>query len=360
MTFKKKNIILLLIGLVVCIHVHAQTTVQQRLDSVGILIGQQTCMTIEVTAHKHAKIQFPHLEPSHYLVPGVEILEVTPADTTTLDNGLIKVSKRYTLTSFDENLYAIPGQKVKVNGKNLVGNTVALKVVTMDVDTLHPNQFFPPKDVQNNPFAWSDWSGMFWLSILVILLCILAFYLYIRLRSNKPIITHIRIIKRIPPHEKALTAIGKLKEEKMVSSSDQKTYYTQLTDTLRQYIEERFGFNAMEMTTTEIIYQLHQKGDQKMIAELKSLFETADLVKFAKYETLINENDINLVNAIHFIDQTKLEGEPTEERIVPKLDEKDKQAQKNRITIKTLLTVIAFGVVALLLYIIYTKKTEII
>ena len=139
----------------------------------------------------------------------------------------------------------------------------------------------------------------------------------------------------------------------MVSSPDQKTYYTELTDTLRQYIEERFGFNAMEMTTTEIIYTLHEKGDKKMIDELKSLFETADLVKFAKYETLINENDKNLVNAINFIDQTKIEGEPTEERIVPKLDEKDRRTQKTRKTIKMLLTAIGISVFALLIYIVY-------
>ncbi|EFA98613.1 hypothetical protein HMPREF9019_0801 [Hoylesella timonensis CRIS 5C-B1] len=336
-----------------CLGLHAQIGVQQRLDSVGIFIGQQINMTIDVTAPKNATIHFPALKPSHYLVPGVEILEISNGDTTALDNGFVKVSKQYTLTSFDEHLYAIPGQKVQVNGKDYVGNTLALKVVTVDVDTLHPNQFFPPKDVQDNPFSWKEWSPIFWLSVLMLLLCVLGFYLYLRIYNNKPIITRIRIIKKIPPHQKALTAIDKLKSERMVSSPDQKTYYTELTDTLRQYIEERFGFSAMEMTTTEIIYTLHKKGDKKMIDELKSLFETADLVKFAKYETLTNENDKNLVNAINFIDQTKIEGEPTEERIVPKLDEKDRRTQKTRKTIKMLLTAIGISVFALLIYIVY-------
>lgn len=139
----------------------------------------------------------------------------------------------------------------------------------------------------------------------------------------------------------------------MTTSTDQKTYYTELTDTLRKYIEERFGFNAMEMTTTEIIYHLQQNGDRKMMDELKGLFETADLVKFAKHEALINENDMNLVNAINFIDQTKIEGQPTEERIVPKLDESDRRKQKNRMTIKTLLAIIGIGVLGLLVYVIY-------
>ncbi|WP_039867829.1 membrane exported protein [Hoylesella timonensis] len=353
MNLIKKNFIILLISIVWCLGLHAQIGVQQRLDSVGIFIGQQINMTIDVTAPKNATIHFPALKPSHYLVPGVEILEISNGDTTALDNGFVKVSKQYTLTSFDEHLYAIPGQKVQVNGKDYVGNTLALKVVTVDVDTLHPNQFFPPKDVQDNPFSWKEWSPIFWLSVLMLLLCVLGFYLYLRIYNNKPIITRIRIIKKIPPHQKALTAIDKLKSERMVSSPDQKTYYTELTDTLRQYIEERFGFSAMEMTTTEIIYTLHKKGDKKMIDELKSLFETADLVKFAKYETLTNENDKNLVNAINFIDQTKIEGEPTEERIVPKLDEKDRRTQKTRKTIKMLLTAIGISVFALLIYIVY-------
>ena len=324
-----------IVGILLCLlcktSLSAQTAVEQKIDSVGIFIGQQAHMTIDVTAHERAKIQFPSLKPSQYLVPGVEIIDVSDADTTALDNHFVKVSKRYTITSFDEKLYAIPGQKVKIDGKEYVSGTLALKVVTMDVDTLHPNQFFPPKDVQDNPFLWSEWSPIFWMSVLMLVLCIIGFYLYLRLKNNKPIITRIKIVKKIPPHQKALTAIEKLKVEKMTTSTDQKTYYTELTDTLRKYIEERFGFNAMEMTTTEIIYHLQQNGDRKMM----------------------DENDMNLVNAINFIDQTKIEGQPTEERIVPKLDESDRRKQKNRMTIKTLLSVIAISVLGLLVYVIY-------
>ena len=151
--------------------------------------------------------------------------------------------------------------------------------------------------------------------------------------------------------------IDKIKSERMVSSGDQKAYYTKLTDTLRRYIEERFGFNAMEMTSSEIIYRLRERGDQKMIDELTELFTTADLVKFAKYETLINENDHNLVNAVNFINETKQEGETTEERIVPKLSEDDKKSIKNRTTIKTLLWIIGVTVLCLFAYIIYIIYT---
>ena len=150
-----------------------------------------------------------------------------------------------------------------------------------------------------------------------------------------------------------MSAIEKLKEDRLPASEDQKTYYTKLTETLRQYIKDRFGFNAMEMTSAEIISHLQATGDQKMIDELRELFATADLVKFAKYSTLINENDANLLNAVHFIDETKLEGEATTERIVPKLSAEDLKTKQLRITIKSLIYAIAVIVVALLAYVVY-------
>ena len=287
--------------------VKAQVTVESKIDSIEIFIGEQAHMTVDVTMKKGQKLVFPVFKPSEMITPGVEVLEQSDADTSKLDNDMIMVSKQYTLTSFDEKLYYLPPVKVKVNGKEYASKNLALKVLTVPVDTLHPNQFFPPKDVQTNPFLWSEWSLSFWLSVLMLLLIVLAFYLRQRLYDNKPIIAKVRIVKKVLPHQRAMQEIEQIKADKMVMSEDQKAYYTKLTDTLRKYIEERFGFNAMEMTSTEIIMKLQETGDRKMIDELRELFMTADLVKFAKYSTLINENDSNLVNAIEFINTTKIE-----------------------------------------------------
>ena len=109
----------------------------------------------------------------------------------------------------------------------------------------------------------------------------------------------------------------------------------------------------MEMTSTEILDRLRENGDQSMMDELKELFYTADLVKFAKYSTLLNENDMNLVNAINFIDQTKIENLPTEEKIVPKLSENDIKTRQNRIVIKTLIAIASVLVVAMICFVVY-------
>lgn len=333
--------------------VSAQSVVQ-KLDSLQILIGQQTTLHITVSANRGQKVVMPSFKPSQTLIPGVEVVEQSQGDTADIDDNRVQVSRDYILTSFDENVYAIPALNVKVNGKNYHGNPLALKVLTVPVDTVHPNQFYPPKDVQDNPFLWNEWSGIFWLSILMLLLCGAMYYMLLRLKQNKPIIKSFRIVKRIPAHEKALSEINVIKQQRSENRESQKEYYTRLTNTLREYIVSRFGFNAMEMTSGEIIERLQAAGDQKMIDELKQLFRTADLVKFAKYETLINENDANLVNAINFIDQTKTDEKPVEEKVAPQLTDQDKKSQSQRKLIKSLLIVCGVAIVAIFVYVIYS------
>lgn len=328
-------------------------SVEQKLDSLQILIGEQTTLHLKVVAKQGQKIAMPTFQPSQELTPGVEVVEQTAGDTTQLGDNGIQVSRDYILTSFDEKVYAIPALKVKVDGKEYQGNQLALKVLTVPVDTVHPNQFYPPKGVQDNPFLWSEWSHIFWLSVLILLLCAAICYLTLRLKQNKPIITHIRIVKKVPAHEKALSEINVIKQQRADNKESQKEYYTQLTNTLREYIVSRFGFNAMEMTSSEIIDRLQSAGDPKMIYELRELFQTADLVKFAKYETLINENDANLVNAINFIDQTKTNEVVQEEKVAPELSAEDKKSQSQRKLIKSLLWIGGIAIIGILAYIVY-------
>ena len=348
------NRIIYIILLITCVlQTSAQVFVESKIDSIEILIGEQTDLTLSVTADKEAKVKLPVYKPNQYITPGVEVLDNSVADTSQLDNGLVKISRKYTLTSFDENLYYLPPMKVVVDGKTYKSKSLALKVLTVPVDTLHPEKFYPPKGVQDNPFLWSEWESTFWLSVLFVIMCVLTYYLWTRLKENKPVIARVRLVKKIPPHQRALKEIEGIREKNMSMQEDQKAYYTMLTDVLRKYIRERFGFNALEMTSSEIIARLQQDGDKKMIDELKELFTTADLVKFAKYSTLINENDANLVNAVEFINTTKLENQPAIERVEPKLTETDKRKMRSRITLKTAIYVLLVMSAALLAYVVY-------
>jgi len=333
--------------------VGAQVKVEMMLDSLQLLVGEQGHITLSVTMKEGQQAQMPDFQYAQLLAPGVEVLETRDLDTIHLDNQMVKLSRVYTITSFDDTLYYLPPMTVKVDGKDYKSKNLALKVLTIDVDTLHPNQFFPPKGVQANPFMWSEWAPYFWLSFLVILMLAAVYYLYIRLRDNKPIISRIRIIRHLPPHQKAMMEIGKIKAENSGAASDQKTYYTRLTDTLRTYLEERFGIKAMEMTSGEIIEQLHKEEDQSKIEELRQLLETADLVKFAKHSALLNERDRNMESVVEFIQTTKRDDTPTIERVEPQLTDSERRSQRSRKVIIALIAILSVASVALLVYVLW-------
>ena len=349
-----KRTVSLIVLLASVLGLRAQVSVEAEIDYIQIFVGQQAHVTLAATAKENAKVEFPQFKPTEYITPGVEVLDRKELENKEEDNGFVTRRMVYTMTSFDDTLYYLPPMTVKIDGKPYQSKSLALKVLTIEVDTLHAEQFFGPKDVQDNPFQWSDWSLPFWASVLMLVLMAIGYYLYLRLRNNKPIISHIRIVKRLLPHQKAMKEIEQIKADKMVTSENSKEYYTKLTDTLRKYIEERYGFSAMEMTSSEIIDRLMSTQDQKALDELRQLFTTADLVKFAKYSTLINENDANLVNAIEFINQTKLENMPVEETVKPQLSVEDQRTQKTRRVLKMVVTAVAVICLVLFGYVVYS------
>ena len=324
--------------------------VESKISSVQMLVGEQVAVTVTAHAKDTARVEFPR----SLLVPsGIEVLEAIEEDPVSEDDGMVRRRCSYILTSFKDTLYPLPPIPVKISGKEYPTNQLALQVLTVDVDTTNFEKYYGPKEVQELPMSWKDdeWGTPFWLSFLVVVLLLAGIWLFARLKSNKPIIARIRIIKHIPPHQKAMKAIDEIKANHMVTAENPKEYYTRLTDTLRQYINERYGFNAMEMTSSEIIERLMKADDKQSLDELRQLFTTADLVKFAKYSTLINENDANLVSAIDFINQTKQENVPTEEIVKPELTTEQVQTRKMRKVLIAAIAVIAVAVVGLLAYI---------
>lgn len=303
-----RYILLFFLSFAVFVQTKAQVTVEAKLDSAGIFIGQRIGLTLEVTTDVKKQVDLPEWDSLQQVAPGLEFVRSEKVDTSFLNDGKrMMLSRRYYFTSFDSALYLFPEMKVSVDGQEYLSKRLALKVLTFDIDTLHADSIFGMKGELAPPFDWAEWRQVIWFVLLAMLIAGLLAYVIYRLKKNKPILRRIRRKRHLPPHKVAMEKIEQMKEEKIWQKEDSKEYYTQLTDTLRNYIHERYGFNAMEMTSFEIIQRLQEVNDENAINELRELFQTADLVKFAKYSTLINENDRNLVNAIEYINQTKLE-----------------------------------------------------
>lgn len=305
-------------------------TVNASIDSLQLLIGEQAKIKLEVSMDAKQRLQLPLFQDT--IIKGVEVVDVAKPDTQYLnDKKRMLISQQYTITSFDSALYYLPPMEVLVDGQKYMSKALALKVYSIPVDTLHPEKFFGPKDIRKIPITWEDLSTIVYLSILLFAFGALGFYLYKRYKDNKPIIKRIKIEPKLPPHQEALKKIEEIKADKNLRISDPKAYYTELTDVLRTYMEKRFGFNAMEMTSGEIIDILSREKDKESIKDLVELFHTADLVKFAKHSPLMNENDMNLVNAVEFINDTKIEPDPNEKPQPTEITIEEKRSKIGRI-----------------------------
>lgn len=125
--------------------------------------------------------------------------------------------------------------------------------------------------------------------------------------------------------------------------AEQKAYYTDVTNVLRKYISQRYNINALEMTSHEILESMKDVCD---VSELKVVFSTADLVKFAKYSTDANDMTYYLDSIVHFIDSTKVE-ETKEVVEEPKENISDTRSRK---IIKLAIGLLLVTSVALLIY----------
>lgn len=320
---KLKNIILLCFLCVVSFSIYAQKpTVRATIQPSDILIGEQAIIDIEVISPEGRSVIFPIFPDT--LVTGIEVLQMLPQDTTMTE--VMTIHQQYVVTSFDSTLYHIPYIPVVVDNDTLKTNDFGLKVSapqlsettleylekmknneTDSIDFVQLN-ISDIKPIRKPEFVWQDYLELIYIPLLVILfLALVGLGLYFLLRKKKKGYYFTPKVE-LPPHVVALKELDKLKASKLWQKGMEKEFYTELTDILRDYIDHRFNIDAPEMISEDIIAAVHLVTDTKSSTDsLAQILRLGDLVKFAKYNPFADENDLSLVNAYLFVNQTKKE-----------------------------------------------------
>lgn len=226
-----------------------------------------------------------------------------------------KIRATVRLAPFEEGKYLLPpifALRVNPDGKSdtLKFDAQELQVFDVPVDTaafevkeLKPLVEYPVTFKEVLPWA----SG----GLLAVALTVGLVILLRRLLSRRP---EEKSKTSDPAYIVALRKLEKYRGEKFWVPEKQKMFYSGITDTLKEYMEERYGFDAQEMTTAEVFDQLGRKEfcvPAELYEKTRKLFETADFVKFAKHTVGEEENSSALPLAIRFVmDTYKAEEEP--------------------------------------------------
>lgn len=315
-----------------------KASVQATVQPTEIEIGEQALINLKVITPKEKIIHFPVYEKE--IVPGIEVITMLPPDTT-IENNVMTLNFQYVVTSFDSTLYHVPFIPVFDGTDTVYSNSFGLKVVSPELSDstlaylekinkgetdsidFRQLQLNDIKSVQNAPFVWTDYLWIFWILLgVMLLLALIGFIIYLILKKKKKGY-FFAPPQVLPPHVRALAELDKLKTEKIWQQGREKDFYSKLTDILRTYISEREDINAMEMTSGEILNEIRKTTEVESVYEnLKQILSTADLVKFAKYKPYPDENDLSMVNAFFFVNQTRESDPVTKEGAEDKENEK--------------------------------------
>ena len=276
----------------------------------SVLIGDQLMYGVELRlVEEGTGFAFPEwqIDPRGGLI-AVSPWIVDTVKVTKQKKGmprLLDIRAGLVITSFDEGLYELPQIVLQRYSKDGVLDTLyyepmRLEFKTMPVDTAT----FVPHDIKGQiryPVTVAEVLPWFAAVQWFVVLIILAVCLYIMYRKKDKIFER----PKEPAHIVALRELDKYRGKDMWVPQKQKAFYSGITDALREYMSERYGVGAMEMTTAEIFEDMKRTdAPVELLAEMKQLFELADFVKFAKFVASDEENAAALPAAVRFVTQT--------------------------------------------------------
>jgi hypothetical protein len=152
------------------------------------------------------------------------------------------------------------------------------------------------------PIEISDGLAWLWWGLIVVALAVAAFLIWRWFKNRK---TNIVLPPPVPAHVRAKKKL----EQALALIAQPKPFVTEVSDTARAYLEERFDFHAPERTTEEFLREL--AGTKLLMPEQKEslggFLASCDLVKFAKYEPGENELRELHASAVRLVEETEPE-----------------------------------------------------
>jgi hypothetical protein len=285
-----------------------EVKVTSAFDSTKIFIGDQIKYTVTLEKPSDLRLKLPVLKDT--ISRNIVIVSGPGVDSVATTKGRIKIIQKYLITSFDSGVYQV--KPIFVEAKNEGGikryysdysmlEVMRVKIAPADTTA----KIFDIVAPYRSPLTLGE--VLPWL-LLAVLAGLLTWAVIRYIRNHKKSETAEEIfIPSDPAHVIAFRELERLKSEELWQKGEIKKYYTRLTEILRQYLENRFKVYSLELTTAETLDALIKTGFKKngSYNDLKSVLTGADLVKFAKYNPVANENESHFQTSWNFVMTTK-------------------------------------------------------
>ncbi len=258
----------------------AAPQVEARLDTARVTLGDPFHLELRL---RYGRSEKPILPPVGALLPDFSVRPDPPAKPAPAGPELEQV-QRYELRLYKLGEHRIPPLEIGFVQEG--GDTLALITPALAVEVVRVRQegdeelrdIAPPVEIPGGIPAWL--AGI--LAALVAAGLAAGVYWWLR-RRRQPLAEVLP-----PPPRDYVAEFARIAAMGLLERGGMKIYYSLLSETLRRFLEESAGVEAMERTTEEIV-QAATELDRPLIGEIERFLGAADLVKFARFSPPLQE-----------------------------------------------------------------------
>ncbi len=251
-------------------------TVTSTLSPMTAHVGDELSFVVSVQGAEGKPVSFPM--PSSGGFEGFELLHV---DSTRHKENTLE----YSLSIYDTGSYTlfpqtvVVGQGAQAETLRTVEHKVRIESLLSHADT----SLRAIKPYAEHPFQWRELLAYWWIVALAAA-GLLGWWIWKKYFRKAPIEELEPPVPLLPPYEEAVRGLIALREEKYPQRGMMKEFYSEFSHVMRRYLERRYEFPALEMTTFELEYYFEDTAFPKELrTRLLPLLRESDLVKFAKF-----------------------------------------------------------------------------
>ncbi len=274
-----------------------------RMDATRITVGDPARVFIEVQNNPSVgRVEWTAIPDSF---GKLEITERGKIDTIK-QGGFITYRQRLVITGFDSGMFKVPPFVFSIVPNSGAPYTVQTDSFNLLVQTVAVDTTKGFKGIKGIVYVKSTWRDYIVYIVGGGLFLLLVVFVVIYFLKNKKVAPPKPLGPVESLQDKTLRMLGELEGRQLWQKNQVKQYYVELTDIVRNYIEQRFHTPAMELTTDELLYKAQLLKDlQPYQSVLSVILQTADLAKFAKAQPLPQEHTDAMEKAKEFVNSSR-------------------------------------------------------
>lgn len=260
--------------------IEVTAAVDKQTAYIGDLIGY----TITITYDSTVRLTPPAISAN---LGGLKVKDVDVGNVQTLDGGRLREEIRLSLRSFTTGEFVIPPLAIEYMPddstlKSISVDRIKIEIMSVLAEGTSPDSLEPRPN--KGQISLSSNKTLYYIILAAVIIIIAAVVVYIYRRKQRTCEAEEEYVDPRPAWEIAFTALVLLKEKKLTEAGEIALFYIELSDIIRNYLGRQFGFDAIDMTTEEVIEILTDlEIDDNFRNGIDKFLNHADLVKFAKY-----------------------------------------------------------------------------